>query len=52
VSDDVPFRAASVPSDPITPARDITHAHFAPGDHVMVVQGAAGRRLFGAPMTV
>lgn len=52
MSDDVPIRSAQTPVDTITPRRDITHAHFAPGDQVMIVQGKAGRRLFGATMTV
>ncbi|MDT0382554.1 hypothetical protein RM572_27735 [Streptomyces sp. DSM 42041] len=39
-------------SDPLTPKRDITHAHFRAGDQVVVVKGVAGSALWGDVMRV
>lgn len=33
--------------DPLTPGRDLTHAHFQPGDEVVVLKGVAGQELWG-----
>ncbi len=38
--------------DPLTPARDITHAHFQAGDTVVVLKGVAGGELWGDAMRV
>ncbi|MFK4688290.1 hypothetical protein [Streptomyces pristinaespiralis] len=38
--------------DPLTPDRDITHAHFQAGDTVVVLKGAAGGELWGDAMRV
>ncbi|WP_055524874.1 hypothetical protein [Streptomyces graminilatus] len=38
--------------DPLTPARDITHAHFQAGDQVIVVRGVAGGELWGDSMRI
>ena len=40
------------PKDILTPDRDITHAHFRPGDHVVVIHGVAGGELWGDAMTI
>lgn len=45
-------RPASIPADTITPHRDITHAHFAPGDRIVVIKGIADGELWGDAMTV
>ncbi|CAL9583552.1 hypothetical protein SUDANB106_05095 [Streptomyces sp. enrichment culture] len=42
---------APVP-DPLTPVRDITHAHFEAGDRVVVLKGVAGGELWGDSMRV
>lgn len=47
-----PTRPAFAPADTITPQRDITHAHFAPGDQVVVIKGVADGELWGDAMTV
>lgn len=38
--------------DPLTPTRDITHAHFQAGDQVLVLKGAASGELWGDAMRV
>lgn len=38
--------------DPLTPERDVTHAHFAPGDQVVVLKGVAGKELWGDKMRI
>ncbi|MFI8307715.1 hypothetical protein ACIF80_30720 [Streptomyces sp. NPDC085927] len=38
--------------DPFTPARDITHAHFRAGDHVVVLKGAFSGELWGDSMHI
>ncbi|MGI5479368.1 hypothetical protein [Streptomyces lavendofoliae] len=38
--------------DPLTPDRDITHAHFRAGDTVVVLKGAAGGELWGDAMRI
>ncbi|MFF2941325.1 hypothetical protein ACFVSQ_15935 [Streptomyces niveus] len=38
--------------DPLTPARDITHPHFQPGDQVVVIKGVATGELWGDAMRV
>ncbi|GAA1160067.1 hypothetical protein GCM10009654_15330 [Streptomyces hebeiensis] len=38
--------------DPLTPARDITHAHFQAGDQIIVIKGVAGRELWGDSLRV
>lgn len=38
--------------DPFTPARDITHPHFQPGDQVVVIKGVAAGELWGDAMRV
>lgn len=38
--------------DPLTPGRDITHAHFEAGDQVVVLKGVAGGELWGDAMRV
>ncbi|MFE3645891.1 hypothetical protein ACFXOM_33790 [Streptomyces sp. NPDC059169] len=38
--------------DPLTPARDITHAHFQAGDQVVVLKGVAGGELWGDSMRI
>ncbi|MEW1632713.1 hypothetical protein AB0469_01405 [Streptomyces sp. NPDC093801] len=45
-------RTASILADTITPHRDITHAHFAPGDRIVVIKGIADGELWGDAMTV
>ncbi|MFE5298119.1 hypothetical protein [Streptomyces sp. NPDC056632] len=47
-----PTRPVFAPADSITPDRDITHAHFAPGDQVVVIKGVADGELWGEAMTV
>ncbi|MBC2878061.1 MULTISPECIES: hypothetical protein [Streptomyces] len=42
---------APVP-DRLTPQRDITHAHFRPGEQVVIVKGVADGELWGDAMTV
>ncbi|MGW1771753.1 hypothetical protein [Streptomyces sp. NPDC002104] len=42
----------TAPADTLTPDRDITHRHFAPGDRVVVLKGIAGDELWGDSMTV
>ncbi|MFF3860077.1 hypothetical protein [Streptomyces sp. NPDC002209] len=41
-----------LPPDPLTPERDITHRHFRPGEHVVILKGAAGGELWGDAMKV
>ncbi|MET8218771.1 hypothetical protein [Streptomyces hirsutus] len=38
--------------DPLTPFRDVTHAHFEAGDQVVVLKGVAGEELWGDAMRV
>ncbi|MGJ5751614.1 hypothetical protein FB563_4041 [Streptomyces puniciscabiei] len=38
--------------DPLTPDRDITHAHFQAGDQVVVIKGVAGGELWGDAVRV
>ncbi|MCY0942341.1 hypothetical protein [Streptomyces antarcticus] len=45
-------RAAFIPADVITPERDITHEHFAPGDRIVVIKGVDDGTLWGDAMTV
>ncbi|MFI1013110.1 hypothetical protein [Streptomyces sp. NPDC020965] len=45
-------RPPYVPDDILTPHRDITHAHFRPGDRVVVLKGTAGGELWGEAMSV
>ncbi|MGW2585821.1 hypothetical protein ACWCYZ_31630 [Streptomyces virginiae] len=45
-------RAAFIPADTITPERDITHEHFAPGDRIVVIKGVDDGILWGDAMTV
>ncbi|WP_282695198.1 hypothetical protein [Streptomyces sp. CC208A] len=47
-----PTRPGFAPADTITGNRDITHAHFAPGDQVVVIKGVADGELWGEAMTV
>lgn len=46
------YRPPHIPADPVTPERDITHAHFAPGDRIVIIKGAFGGDLCGEEMTV
>ncbi|WP_367435078.1 hypothetical protein [Streptomyces celluloflavus] len=45
-------RPPYIPVDILTPDRDVTHGHFAPGDQVVVLKGVAGGELWGDAMTV
>ncbi|GGP98972.1 hypothetical protein GCM10010215_25860 [Streptomyces virginiae] len=45
-------RPVYLPPDPLTPERDITHHHFRPGEHVVILKGAAGGELWGDAMKV
>ncbi|MDJ0347176.1 hypothetical protein QMK19_39055 [Streptomyces sp. H10-C2] len=48
-----PPTPAFVPTrDPFTPGRDITHAHFQPGDQIVVIKGVAAGELWGDAMRV
>ncbi|MFI7102749.1 hypothetical protein ACIBK8_25715 [Streptomyces sp. NPDC050161] len=49
---DAAYRPPYVPADILTPDRDITHAHFRPGDQVVIIKGVAGRDLWGDAMSV
>ncbi|MEW1757513.1 hypothetical protein AB0393_13490 [Streptomyces cyaneofuscatus] len=40
-------RHPHAPGDIVTPERDITHAHFRPGDQVVILKGVAGSELRG-----
>ena len=40
-------RHPHAPGDIVTPDRDITHAHFRPGDQVVILKGTSGRQLWG-----
>ncbi|MEC3997150.1 hypothetical protein VSR01_28075 [Actinacidiphila sp. DG2A-62] len=40
------------PADALTPARLVTHEHFTPGDHVVIIKGAFRGELVGQEMTV
>lgn len=51
MSDALP-RPSYVPNDHLTPARDITHGHFAPGDHVLILKGVSAGSLRGTPVRV
>ncbi|MEU8495233.1 hypothetical protein AB0940_01025 [Streptomyces sp. NPDC006656] len=45
-------RPVYLPPDPLTPKRDITHQHFRPGEHIVILKGAAGGELWGEAMKV
>jgi hypothetical protein len=45
-------RPPQPPADTITPEREITHRHFAPGDQIVIVKGAFHGQLIGEEMTV
>ncbi|MFC0844738.1 hypothetical protein ACFH04_13620 [Streptomyces noboritoensis] len=45
-------RPVYLPADIHTPDRDITHQHFRPGEHVVVLKGVAGGELWGDAMKV
>lgn len=47
-----PTPAFTPTHDPLTPARDITHRHFQPGDQVVVIKGVAAGELWGDSMRV
>ncbi|MFF6772788.1 hypothetical protein ACFY8W_04410 [Streptomyces sp. NPDC012637] len=47
-----PTPAFAPTPDPLTPARDIMHAHFQAGDQVVVLKGVAGGELWGDAMRV
>jgi hypothetical protein len=47
-----PTPAFAPTPDPLTPARDITHAHFQAGDQVVVLKGVAGKELWGDTLRV
>ncbi|WP_432141060.1 hypothetical protein [Streptomyces sp. bgisy084] len=47
-----PTPAFAPTPDPLTPARDITHAHFEPGDQVVILKGVAGGELWGDALHV
>ncbi len=44
--------AFSPTPDPLTPARDVTHAHFEIGDQIIVLKGVAAGELWGDTMRV
>ncbi|AJT62525.1 hypothetical protein T261_0836 [Streptomyces lydicus] len=44
---DAVTRPPYIPGDNLTPDRGITHAHFRPGDQVVVLKGVAGGELWG-----
>lgn len=45
--DHQPVPVTALTPDPLTPTRDITHAHFQAGDTVVVLKGVAGGELWG-----
>ncbi|MFJ7969468.1 hypothetical protein [Streptomyces sp. NPDC096324] len=47
-----PTPAFAPTPDPLTPGRDITHAHFQAGDTVVVVKGVVGEELWGDALRV
>ncbi|MDX3402376.1 hypothetical protein B0E38_03820 [Streptomyces sp. 111WW2] len=47
-----PTLAFAPTPDPLTPNRDVTHAHFQAGDTVVVLKGVAGGELWGDAMRV
>ncbi|MEW1599421.1 hypothetical protein [Streptomyces sp. NPDC093808] len=47
-----PTPVTALTPDPLTPTRDITHAHFQAGDTVVVLKGVAGGELWGDAMRV
>ncbi|MFD8847605.1 hypothetical protein [Streptomyces sp. NPDC059604] len=47
-----PDPVVALTPDPLTPNRDITHAHFQAGDTVIVLKGVAGGELWGDAMRV
>ncbi|MFJ7164060.1 hypothetical protein ACIQUV_00970 [Streptomyces globosus] len=47
-----PDPVVSLTPDPLTPDRDVTHAHFQAGDTVVVLKGVAGGELWGDAMRV
>jgi hypothetical protein len=44
---DAVSRPPHPPGDIVTPQRDITHAHFRPGDQVVILKGTSGSGLWG-----
>lgn len=44
---DAVSRPPLAPGDIVTPERDITHAHFRPGDQVVILKGTSGSNLWG-----
>ncbi|MGV9790848.1 hypothetical protein [Streptomyces sp. NPDC003435] len=48
----MPLPARPPGHDPLTPDRDITHAHFRAGDAVIVLKGVAGGELWGDAVRV
>ncbi|MEV7277603.1 hypothetical protein [Streptomyces sp. NPDC093111] len=47
-----PDPVVALTPDPLTPDRDVTHAHFQAGDTVVVLKGVAGGELWGDAMRV
>ncbi|MET9955454.1 MULTISPECIES: hypothetical protein [Streptomyces] len=47
-----PDPVVALTPDPLTPDRDVTHAHFQAGDTVVVLKGMAGGELWGDAMRV
>ncbi|MEU2305197.1 hypothetical protein [Streptomyces misionensis] len=47
-----PTPATAPVPDPLTPNRDITHAHFQAGDTVIVLKGVVGGELWGDAMRI
>ncbi|MDI3418596.1 hypothetical protein [Streptomyces luteolus] len=47
-----PTTAFAPTPDPLTPDRDVTHAHFQAGDTVVVLKGVADGELWGDAMRV
>jgi hypothetical protein len=47
-----PTPAFAPTPDPLTPVRDITHAHFEPGDQVVILKGVSGTELWGDSLRI
>ncbi|MFI7351992.1 hypothetical protein ACIBSR_37770 [Streptomyces sp. NPDC049936] len=47
-----PAPVLALTPDPLTPTRDITHAHFQAGETVVVLKGVAGGELWGDAMRI
>ncbi|KUJ68697.1 hypothetical protein ACZ90_17630 [Streptomyces albus subsp. albus] len=47
-----PDPVVALTPDPLTPDRDVTHAHFQAGDTVVILKGVAGGELWGDAMRV